>query len=151
MLALTCYDSNLTGENEQYREWFGNLVNDVHVEKQGTRDIYSDFAKVYWENSSETMTTLTNYAFSTSNLKNENTNIANGSFEEDIHLGNQRPSKFTLCSPHWRTTETDHRIEIVARTTTISTQLGILLRLRPPMVTMQPSSTHTRRVRSTNM
>lgn len=88
MLALTCYDSNLTGANEQYREWFGNLVNDVHVEKQGTRDIYSDFAKVYQENSSETMTTLTNYAFSTSNLKNENTNIANGSFEDDIHLGN---------------------------------------------------------------
>ena len=85
------------------------------MEKQGTRDIYTDFGKVYQENSSETMTTLNNYAFSTSNLKNENTNIANGSFEEDIHLGNQRPSKFTLCSPHWRTTETDHRIEIVAK------------------------------------
>ena len=81
MLALTCYDSNLTGANEQYREWFGNLVNDVHVEKQGTRDIYTDFGKVYQENSSETMTTLNNYAFSTSNLKNENTNIANGSLK----------------------------------------------------------------------
>lgn len=115
MLALTCYDSNLTGANEQYREWFGNLVNDVHVEKQGTRDIYTDFGKVYQENSSETMTTLNNYAFSTSNLKNENTNIANGSFEDDIHLGNKSTSKFTLCSPHWRTTETDHRIEIVAQ------------------------------------
>lgn len=115
MLALTCYDSNLTEANEQYREWFGNLVNDVHVEKQGTRDIYTDFGKVYQENSSETMTTLNNYAFSTSNLKNENTNIANGSFEDDIHLGNKSTSKFTLCSPHWRTTETDHRIEIVAQ------------------------------------